>query len=72
MLKVVKKKRNTHLTLQHVMVSIISDGEDVRGHLIPSFSLVAVYDLLGVDRQSLVRVNSHAEKPGVGLKHGEL
>lgn len=55
------------LTLQHVMVSVISDGEDVGWHLISPLALVHVNDLLGIDGQSLVGIHSHTEKSRVGL-----
>lgn len=54
-------------TLQHVMVSIVSNREDVRRHLIPPLALVQVDDFLGVDGQPLVGVDSDAEQARVGL-----
>lgn len=55
------------LTLQHVSVSIVRDGVDVRRHLRPSPSLVHVHHLGGVDGEAPVRVHSYTEESGVSL-----
>ena len=39
----------------------------MRRHLGPSLSLVHVHHLVGVDGETTVRVDRHAEQPGVGL-----
>lgn len=49
------------------MIGVISDGEDMRWHLIPSLSLVHIDNLLSIDRQPLVRIDSDTEESRVGL-----
>ena len=39
----------------------------MRRGLVPSLALVEIDDLLGVDRESLVWVDSHTEESRVGL-----
>lgn len=56
--------------LQHVMVSVVSNREDMRWHFISSLALVAINDSLGVDWESLVGVDSDTEESRVGLKEG--
>ena len=56
------------LTLQHVLVGVVRDGEEMRGHLSLPLAPVGVDDLLGVDGQAPVRVHSHTEQAGVGLE----
>ena len=56
------------LTSQHVPVSSIRDGKEMRRNLVPSLPKVEPDGSLGVDRVSLVRIDSHAEQTRVGLK----
>ena len=56
------------LTLQHALVGPVSDGEDVRRHLVPPLVDVHLDGGLGVDGEAAVRVHRNAEEPGVGLK----
>ena len=56
-------------TLQHVSVSIVCDGEQMRGHFVPSFALVLLDDTVTVDRQASVWVDSDAEQTRVRLKN---
>ena len=55
------------LTLQHVRVGVVGDGEEMRRHLIAALAAVLVNDALTVDRQSLVGVDAYAEESRVGL-----
>lgn len=55
------------LTLQHVVVGVVSHGEQMGRHLVPSLALELRDDALGVDREPLVRVDRHTEQAGVGL-----
>lgn len=55
------------LTSQHVPVSSIRDGKEMRRNLVPSLPKVEPDGSLGVDRISLVGIDSHAEQTGVGL-----
>ena len=50
------------LTLQHIHVSIISNGEEMRRHLVPTFSLVLENDVLTVDWQPTIWVDGDAEE----------
>ena len=56
------------LTLQHVSVGIVWDGEDVRWHFCPPLSTVHLDHLLRVDGQHPVGVDCHTEQPRVGLE----
>ena len=55
-------------TKQHVPVSLVSNGVDMRRHLVTLLSLVHVDDLLCVDREPFVWVDHHAEQTRVRLK----
>ena len=55
------------VTLEHVAICIVSNGEKVRRHLVPSFALVLVNDVLTVDWQTSVGVDSDAEETRVRL-----
>ena len=55
------------LTSQHVPVSSIRDGKEMRRNLVPSLPKVEPDGSLGVDGEPLVRVNSHTEQARVGL-----
>ena len=59
-------------TLQHVLVGIVSDSEQVRGHLQLPLSSVFSDDTVIVDWEALVRVDSDAEKSRVCLKNTEV
>ena len=54
-------------TKQHVPVSLVGDGVDVRRHLVPFLALVHVDHLLCVDWQPFVGVDHHTEQARVGL-----
>ena len=53
--------------LQHVRVGVVSNGEDVRRHLVLLLATVVGDHSVGVDGEPLVRVDSHTEKSRVGL-----
>ena len=53
---------------QHVAVGIVSHREDMWWSFIPSLALVRFYNLWGVDREPLVRVDGHTEESRVGLQ----
>jgi len=55
------------LTGQHVHVGAVWDAENVGRDFVTSLADVHLDDTLGVDRETLVRVDSHAEETGVGL-----
>ena len=55
----------------HSPVGDVGDGEHMRRHLVSFLPLVDLDDLLGVDGESLVGVDNHAEEPRVGLS-GEI
>jgi len=59
--------RATALTLQHVAVGVVGDGEEVRRRLVASLALVQQDHVLIVDRQATVRVDGHAEQARVRL-----
>ena len=59
-------------TLQHVLVGIVSDSEQVRGHLQLPLSSVFSDDTVIVDWETLVRVDSDAKKSRVCLKNTEV
>ena len=48
-------------TLQHITVSLVSDGVDVRRHFMALATFVQLDNLLRVDRQAFVRVDDDAE-----------
>ena len=56
------------LTLQHVAIGVVGDGEEVRRYFIPTFSLVQENHVLVVDRQATVRVDGDTEQSGVSLR----
>lgn len=56
------------LTLQHVDVRVVCNGEYVWWHLGASFATVHVDDLFSIDWEVPVGVNDHTEKARVGLK----
>jgi hypothetical protein len=56
------------MVLDHVSVGFIGVGEQVRWHLILTFSDVHTSDRVGIDGETFVWVDDHAEKSGVGLK----
>ena len=56
-------------TLEHRAIGGIGDGEHVWRHLMPLDALVLLHDLLGVDRQLLVRIDDHAKQARVRLQH---
>ena len=62
----------TVFTLQHVLVGIVSDSEQVRGHLQLPLSSVLSDDTVIVDWETLVRVDSDAKKSRVCLKNTEV
>jgi len=59
-------------TDKHVAVSVVSDGEQMRGHLSSSFALISVDDVWCVDRQTTVRVDDHTEQSRVCLQHSNI
>ena len=64
-------KRKKRLTLQHVLVGVVRDGEEMGRHLSFPLAPVLVNDALCVDGQSSVGVDGHAEQAGVGLQWTE-
>lgn len=56
------------LTLEHVMIGIVRDGEEVRGHLSTLLALVHLDHPGSVDWQPLVGVDGHAEQTRVRLE----
>ena len=52
----------------HQRVAVVADGEDVRRQLADLLLLVQLDLLRRVDRQDLVRVHRHQDRPGVRLK----
>lgn len=59
------------LTLQHVLVSIVRNGEQMRGHLVSSFAAVFFHNAFGVNWQPSVGVDSNTEKTRVCLERTE-
>lgn len=55
------------ITLQHVLVSSLSNGENVRWDFITSLALVDFHGTRGVDGKSDVRVDGDTEEARVGL-----
>ena len=55
------------LTGQHVHVSTVGNAENMRRHFITAFTNVHRDDTVGVDGETLVRVDGDAEKTRVGL-----
>lgn len=56
------------LTGQHVDVSTVRDGEDMRWHFITPLATVQFGTPKRVDRETLVRVDGHAEETRVSLQ----
>ena len=52
----------TPLTLKHVSVGVVRDGEDVWRHLRAPLPSVHVHHLVGVDGQHTVGVDCHTEE----------
>ncbi|MCG8624523.1 MAG: hypothetical protein MJE68_21330, partial [Proteobacteria bacterium] len=55
------------LTQQHVPVGLVSDGIDVRWHLVTLLASIHLDDLVRVDWVELVGVDHYAEEPRVSL-----
>ena len=49
---------------------MVSDGVDVRGHLVTLLASVHLDDLVRVDWVELVGIDHYAEEPRVGLRGG--
>lgn len=64
--------RNQHglvlAILQHVLVSIVTDGEDMGRHFISSLSSVGKHDGIRVNWKAAIGIDGHTEKPRVSLK----
>lgn len=58
------------LTGQHVDISTIRNGENVRGHFITPPTTVHLGATQGVYGEALVGVDGDAEKAGIGLQGG--
>ena len=58
--------------LQHVMVGVVTDGENVRWHFTSLLSFEHLNNLLRVDGETTVRVHSNTEKARVGLEMIEV
>ena len=56
------------LTLNHELVGVVRNGEQMGRHFGSPLSAVLLDQGARVDGQSAVRVDSHAEQSGVGLK----
>ena len=56
------------LTQAHGMIGSLSNGKDMRWHLIPPLASVQSNSSHGVDGEPLVGVHSNTEEPRVGLK----
>ena len=61
------RKRIRMLTGQHVLVSAVGNSEDVGRHFVTPFASVDLHGAVGVDGETLVRVDGHAEETRVGL-----
>ena len=57
---------------QHVVVGVVRDGVDVRGHLSLALVLVAHDDVVIVDGEPLVGVDGDTEETGVGVDQEKL
>lgn len=55
-------------TGEHVDVSSVGNGEDVRRHLATPLAAVQFGASMGVHGESFVGINSHAEQARVGLQ----
>lgn len=58
--------------LQHIMVGVVTDGENVRWHFTSLLSFEHLNNLLGVDGETTVWVHSNTEKARVGLEMIEV
>ena len=56
------------LTIHHLGVGAVGDGEEMRRHLVPPLADVHLDHRVRVDRVALVRVDHHAEQARVGLQ----
>ena len=54
-------------TCEHILVTIVRDGEDVGWDLLPLLAPIPSHHLWVVDWEPLVRVHGHTEQPRVGL-----
>ena len=57
------------LTLEHVPVGHVRDGEEVRRNLVPPLAQVDFDRRRGVNRVPLVRVHRHTEEARIGLQN---
>ena len=55
-------------TLQHVAVSVVRDGEEMRRHLGSPFALVLLDDTQRVNGNASIRVDDNAEQTRVRLQ----
>ena len=54
--------------LHHLLVGVVSHGEQVRGHLGPPLATVLGHHVGGVDGQAAIGVDHHAEQARVSLQ----
>lgn len=59
-------------TLKHTTIRVVSDGEDMRRHLMSFAALVELDDLFRIDGQPFVRVDDDAKQARVGLEKSKL
>ena len=57
------------MVLEHVSVSFVRDGKQVRRHLSTTLAHEHSSNGIGVDGETLVRVDYNTEQAGVGLKY---
>jgi len=55
------------LTLQHVAIGVVGDGEEMRRHFVAPLALVQRDHVLIIDRQAPVRIDGDAEQSRVRL-----
>lgn len=55
------------LTCQHVDVSAVGNGENMRRHFIPPLASVQFSATVRVHGEPFVRINGHTEQTGVSL-----
>ena len=71
MIKEPKLTSNQHRLIftvsQHIIVSIVRDGVNVRRHFSFSFVLIADDDVVVIYWKPLVRIDSDTEKTGIGV-----
>lgn len=65
----VKVQKFVPLTSQHVYVCTVRNSKNVRWDFITPFTTVEFGATICVYRETFVRVDSDAEKPGVSLKN---